>query len=154
MVLSSDSRTRKKAPVDRQGRRSRKRLVERPWLQLMYCTLVSSHEVINIYLQTLVILCWSVAHIITTILCSLQYISRSFFYQWINRSLPLTLLSWIYHLLGESIGMYSCAIVAGPPFRTEVGCVFRNDGSCQDKDSKGGKWRSWSEQDKIRTSWC
>ena len=42
-VLSDD---RKKAPVDCQGRRSRERLIERPWLQLMCCALVSSREVV------------------------------------------------------------------------------------------------------------
>jgi len=41
-VLSDD---RKKAPVDCQGRRSGERLVERPWLQLMCCALVSGREV-------------------------------------------------------------------------------------------------------------
>ena len=42
MVISSDSRTRKKALTDRQRRWSRERLVEQPWLQLMCCALVSS----------------------------------------------------------------------------------------------------------------
>ena len=42
-IILSDSI--KKAPVDRQGHRSREWLVERSWLQLMYCTPVSSHEV-------------------------------------------------------------------------------------------------------------
>ena len=37
--------TRKKAPVNCQGRRSGERLVERPWLQLICCTPVSGHEV-------------------------------------------------------------------------------------------------------------
>jgi len=41
-VLSDD---RKKAPVTRQGCWGGERLVERPWLQLMCCTLVSGHEV-------------------------------------------------------------------------------------------------------------
>ena len=45
-VLSDD---RKKAPADCQGRRSRERLVERPWLQLMYCTLVSGCEVSRVF---------------------------------------------------------------------------------------------------------
>ena len=36
IVLNSDHKTRKKTLTDCQGRRSRKRLVERPWLQLMY----------------------------------------------------------------------------------------------------------------------
>jgi len=36
---------RKKAPVTRQGRRGGERLIERPWLQLMYCAPVSSREV-------------------------------------------------------------------------------------------------------------
>ena len=41
-VLSDD---RKKAPADCQGRRSGERLIERPWLQLMYCAPVSGREV-------------------------------------------------------------------------------------------------------------
>ena len=45
MVLNSDRKTRKKALVDRQGRWSRERLVEQPWLQLMCCALVSGREV-------------------------------------------------------------------------------------------------------------
>ena len=45
MVLNSDCKTRKKAPVDKQGHQSGERLVERPWLQLMCCTLVSGCEV-------------------------------------------------------------------------------------------------------------
>ena len=49
MVLSSDSRTRKKAPADRQGCRSGERLVKRPWLQLMCCALVSGHEVGRVF---------------------------------------------------------------------------------------------------------
>jgi len=49
MVLNSDRRTRKKAPADRQGCQSRERLVERPWLQLMCCTPVSSYEVGRIF---------------------------------------------------------------------------------------------------------
>ena len=43
-MLLSDSI--KKALADRQGRQSGERLVERPWLQLMCCALVSSHEVV------------------------------------------------------------------------------------------------------------
>jgi len=42
-VLSDD---RKKTPVRSQGRRGGEQLMERPWLQLMCCTLVSSHEVV------------------------------------------------------------------------------------------------------------
>jgi len=45
-VLNDD---RKKAPVDCQGRRSRERLIERPWLQLMCCAPVSSHEVGRVF---------------------------------------------------------------------------------------------------------
>ena len=45
MVLNSDHKTRKKALANRQERRSREQLVERPWLQLMCCTLVSSRKV-------------------------------------------------------------------------------------------------------------
>jgi len=41
-ILSDD---KKKTPVDCQGRRSRERLIERPWLQLMCCAPVSSREV-------------------------------------------------------------------------------------------------------------
>jgi len=40
-VLSND---KKKTPVDCQGRQSRERLIERPWLQLMCCAPVSSRE--------------------------------------------------------------------------------------------------------------
>ena len=40
-ILSEDT---KKALVDRQGRRGGERLMERPWLQLMCCALVSSRE--------------------------------------------------------------------------------------------------------------
>jgi len=35
--------------VDYQGRWSGERLVERPWLQLMYCALVSGREVGRIF---------------------------------------------------------------------------------------------------------
>ena len=49
MVLNSDRKTRKKALADRQGRQSRERLVERPWLQLMCCAPVSSHEVGHVF---------------------------------------------------------------------------------------------------------
>jgi len=42
-VLSDDI---KKAPVTRQGRQGGERLVERPWLQLMCCALVSGREVV------------------------------------------------------------------------------------------------------------
>ena len=45
MVLNSDCKTRKKALAGRQEHRSRERLVERPWLQLMCCTPVSGCEV-------------------------------------------------------------------------------------------------------------
>jgi len=45
-VLSDD---RKKTPVDCQGHRSGERLVERPWLQLMCCTLVSGREVDRVF---------------------------------------------------------------------------------------------------------
>ena len=41
-ILSDDI---KKAPADCQGRRSGERLIERPWLQLMCCALVSGREV-------------------------------------------------------------------------------------------------------------
>jgi len=40
------SNNRKKTPADRQGRRSRERLVERPWLQLMCCAPVSGCEMV------------------------------------------------------------------------------------------------------------
>ena len=46
ILLNSDHNTRKKTPADYQGRWSGERLVERPWLQLMCCALVSSHEVV------------------------------------------------------------------------------------------------------------
>jgi len=45
-VLSDD---RKKTPATRQGCQSRERLVERPWLQLMYCAPVSGREVDRIF---------------------------------------------------------------------------------------------------------
>ena len=45
-ILSDD---RKKAPVTSQGRRGRERLIERPWLQLMCCTLVSGREVGRVF---------------------------------------------------------------------------------------------------------
>ena len=45
-VLSND---RKKTPATRQGRRSGERLVERPWLQLMYCAPVSGREVGRVF---------------------------------------------------------------------------------------------------------
>jgi len=45
-VLSDD---RKKAPVTSQGRRGRERLIERPWLQLMCCALVSGREVGRVF---------------------------------------------------------------------------------------------------------
>jgi len=45
-VLSND---RKKTPVDCQGRQSREQLIERPWLQLICCTLVSGREVGHIF---------------------------------------------------------------------------------------------------------
>jgi len=40
------SNSRKKTPVDRQGRQSGEQLVERPWLQLMCCTPVSGCKVV------------------------------------------------------------------------------------------------------------
>ena len=49
MVLNSDCKTRKKALVGRQGRRSREQLVERPWLQLMYYISVSGCEVGHVF---------------------------------------------------------------------------------------------------------
>ena len=45
-VLSND---RKKTPADCQGRQSGERLIERPWLQLMCCTPVSSREVGHVF---------------------------------------------------------------------------------------------------------
>jgi len=45
-VLSDD---RKKAPADCQGHRSRERLVERPWLQLVCCVPVSGREVGRVF---------------------------------------------------------------------------------------------------------
>ena len=45
-VLSVD---RKKAPVTSQGRRGGERLIERPWLQLMCCALVSGREVGHVF---------------------------------------------------------------------------------------------------------
>jgi len=45
-VLSDD---RKKTPATRQGRRSGERLIERPWLQLIYCAPVSGREVDHIF---------------------------------------------------------------------------------------------------------
>jgi len=45
-VLSS---SRKKAPVVRQGRQGRERLIKQPWLQLMCCALVSSREVGRVF---------------------------------------------------------------------------------------------------------
>jgi len=41
-VLSND---RKKTPATRQGRQGGERLIERPWLQLICCALVSGREV-------------------------------------------------------------------------------------------------------------
>jgi len=43
-VLLSDSI--KKAPMNSQGRQSGERLIERPWLQLVYCAPVSSCELV------------------------------------------------------------------------------------------------------------
>jgi len=43
MLLSNSI---KKAPVNRQGCQSGEQLIERPWLQLVCCALVSSHEVV------------------------------------------------------------------------------------------------------------
>ena len=40
---------RKKAPAARQGRWSRERLIERPWLQLMCCAPVSGREVGRVF---------------------------------------------------------------------------------------------------------
>jgi len=40
------SNSRKKAPANSQGCQSGERLIEQPWLQLMYCALVSSCEVV------------------------------------------------------------------------------------------------------------
>jgi len=45
-VLSND---RKKTPATRQGCQGRERLIERPWLQLICCVLVSSREVSRIF---------------------------------------------------------------------------------------------------------
>ena len=45
-VLSGD---RKKTPAARQGRWGGERLIERPWLQLICCALVSSREVGHIF---------------------------------------------------------------------------------------------------------
>jgi len=45
-VLSDD---RKKALVTRQGCQGREQLIERPWLQLMCCTPVSSREVGRVF---------------------------------------------------------------------------------------------------------
>ena len=45
-VLSND---RKKAPADCQECRSKERLVERPWLQLICCAPVSSREVGRVF---------------------------------------------------------------------------------------------------------
>jgi len=45
-VLSDDI---KKTPVTSQGRRGGERLIERPWLQLMCCALVSGREVGRVF---------------------------------------------------------------------------------------------------------
>jgi len=45
-VLSDN---RKKTPADCQGHRSGERLIERPWLQLICCAPVSSHEVGRVF---------------------------------------------------------------------------------------------------------
>ena len=45
-VFSDD---RKKTPATRQGCRSRERLIERPWLQLMCCALVSGREIGHVF---------------------------------------------------------------------------------------------------------
>jgi len=45
-ILSDD---RKKALTARQGHRGRERLIERPWLQLMCCALVSGREVGRVF---------------------------------------------------------------------------------------------------------
>ena len=42
--MLSDSR--KKAPANSQGHQSREQLIERPWLQFICCTPVSSREVV------------------------------------------------------------------------------------------------------------
>jgi len=47
-VLSDN---RKKAPVARQGCRGRERFIERPWLQLICCALVSGREVGRVFLS-------------------------------------------------------------------------------------------------------
>jgi len=46
-MLLSDSI--KKAPAASKGHRSREQLVERSWLQLMCCALVSGHEVGHVF---------------------------------------------------------------------------------------------------------
>jgi len=46
-IILSDSI--RKAPAGRQGRWSRERLIEQPWLQLMCCTLVSGREVGRVF---------------------------------------------------------------------------------------------------------
>jgi len=46
-VLLSDST--KRAPVGSQEWWSGERLIERPWLQLMYCALVSGHELVTYF---------------------------------------------------------------------------------------------------------
>ena len=46
-VLLSESI--KKAPVGSQGRQSGERLIERSWLQLMCCALVSSHGLVTYF---------------------------------------------------------------------------------------------------------
>jgi len=43
------SDNKKKTPADCQGRRSGERLIERPWLQLMYCVPVSGREVGRVF---------------------------------------------------------------------------------------------------------
>jgi len=45
-VLSDN---RKKTPTTRQGRRGGERLIERPWLQLIYCSPVSGREVGRVF---------------------------------------------------------------------------------------------------------
>jgi len=45
-VLSDD---KKKAPTTRQECRGRERLIERPWLQLICCALVSGREVGHVF---------------------------------------------------------------------------------------------------------
>jgi len=45
-ILNDDT---KKTLADYQGHRSEERLIERPWLQLICCALVSGHEVGRVF---------------------------------------------------------------------------------------------------------